>query len=183
MAVRRSKEWHKARYKYNGTVESALWVSGQILRREMQAVLSQDGTGRFYARTKAARRFSDNPFTREISGAALSAAVLFEAARVAGTGKVARSLRKMGIHQASAPGMPPAKYNGRLVKSVRVDGKNIKAGRVRVGPMAPHAKLLEFGRKNAAPRPFMRVSLMRAVPLIRRALHRGFGKIRMGKAA
>lgn len=65
--------------------------------------------------------------------------------------------RSIGLHQASAPGEPPANMLGILANSFKVNvtqtGTLITAS---ITNTAPYAKFLEFGTRKMAARPFMR---------------------------
>lgn len=56
-------------------------------------------------------------------------------------------------HTASAPGSPPARFTGNLLKSMK--GRASRRGyALVVSAVAPHAHLLELGTVRAAARPF-----------------------------
>lgn len=61
--------------------------------------------------------------------------------------------------QASAPYEPPAVQSGRLYGSFEITTPQPMVKVIRA--TAPHAHLLEFGSKRAAPRPFLRPSLVK----------------------
>jgi HK97 gp10 family phage protein len=67
-----------------------------------------------------------------------------------------RTYQRRGVvHQASAPGEPPASDTGRLVNSISaVYDTNAISGKVVVG--AKHGLYLEFGTQTIEPRPFLR---------------------------
>lgn len=75
-----------------------------------------------------------------------------------GYGRWYRSRRPgMGDHRASRPGDPPAADTGFLRDSIAtVDMTRGDEPRVRTGSGADYAPFLEFGRRDMAPRPFMR---------------------------
>lgn len=80
--------------------------------------------------------------------------------------KTARSLIRSGgskalrmerkLRRSSLPGEPPMRQSGRLERSIfGTVIERFTAALVAGGFMAPYIRLLEFGRKNARPRPFM----------------------------
>lgn len=75
------------------------------------------------------------------------------------TPKTGRTYSRRGVvHQASAPGEPPASDTGRLAGMIQTvfDGEEI-SGQVRVG--AKYASALEFGTERMEPRPFARPAI------------------------
>lgn len=76
-------------------------------------------------------------------------------------------------YTASAPGQPPAQATGQLRQliktSVKSEGKKIIGA---VGTDAKHGKPLEYGTKNMAPRPWLRVSFEKALPQVKSILSR-----------
>lgn len=109
------------------------------LQTEMKVMLSRRGTGRVYHRTVGGRRGGVS---------------------TAGT-----------FRQASAPGEPPAVDTGALRRSIQIDRRQINALRVRVGTdkkVDAHAlgRLLEYGTRYMAPRPWARPSRRLAKPKI-----------------
>lgn len=87
-------------------------------------------------------------------------AVKDEAVQLINTGpKTGRVYRRNGVaHQASAPGQPPAADTGDLAGKIgtAVDSDKM-TGTVEF--YSAHAKHLEYGTRNMAPRPFARVAL------------------------
>lgn len=76
------------------------------------------------------------------------------------TPKTGRIYRRRGrLHQASAPGEPPATDTGRLVQSGRTsyDQQNLTG---MVTWSTSYAAYLEFGTENMEPRPYARPALM-----------------------
>jgi HK97 gp10 family phage protein len=69
-----------------------------------------------------------------------------------GTGRIYRR-GTTAIHQASAPGEPPAVDTGNLRNSV---GSEVLGNVVRVGAAADYAAGLEFGTDRVAARPWLR---------------------------
>lgn len=76
-------------------------------------------------------------------------------------------------YTASAPGQPPAQASGELRQSiktsVRGEGKKLIG---LVGSDSKHAAPLEFGTRNMAARPWLRVSFEKALPKIKSILSR-----------
>jgi hypothetical protein len=108
--------------------------------------------------------------------AALRAAIVLEGVikkmlNHPGTGRIYRSAahrlgsRRKIMHQASAPGEPPAPDLGDLKRSI---GHEVVNGKLRVGTGLKRAAALEFGyiysnpHRVLKPRPFMRPSLAEA---------------------
>ena len=60
--------------------------------------------------------------------------------------------RIYGRHIASAPGQPPARYTGNLLRSIK--GRASRRGyALVVAAIAPHAAMLEMGTRRMDPRP------------------------------
>lgn len=95
--------------------------------------------------------------------------------------------RKSGrMHQASAPGEPPAPDTRLLKKSARISKRETHpwGARIRIevgGPKAPYAVPLEFGvrSRNLAPRPYMRPTVILAAPRMRLAMAQSGAGIRI----
>jgi hypothetical protein len=85
----------------------------------------------------------------------------------AGSGRWYPSRTGQGMHQASAPGEPPAPDTRKLLKSAHIEHPGPEVVRVMVDGKA--AAVLEHGSRNRKlkPRPFMRPSLKKATPLMR----------------
>jgi HK97 gp10 family phage protein len=86
------------------------------------------------------------------------------------TGRIYRSRgNKKKLHQASAPGQPPAADTGELHTGITHAEAPAPQGviRVEVGANAPYATALELGTSKMAPRPFMAPSLAENEALIR----------------
>lgn len=87
-----------------------------------------------------------------------------EASRV-GRGRVYQ--RRGRLHQASAPGDPPARLTGALMESIQVVNFDEQQLVAQVGPSPrtkafedrPYPHFLEFGTRFMSPRPFMRPAL------------------------
>lgn len=73
------------------------------------------------------------------------------------------------IYQASAPGEAPAVRTGRLINSLRIRKSN-GGLKIRISAEVGHAKFLEHGTKNMAPRPFMKPVVDEFTPIIDDAL-------------
>lgn len=85
----------------------------------------------------------------------------------AGTGRIYK--RGSVVHQASSAGEYPATDLGGLKDGINIDFG--KAGlSAFISSEAPYSTDLEFGTKNMAARPFMKPSLEKARPLIRKLL-------------
>lgn len=74
------------------------------------------------------------------------------------------------VHQASAPGQPPAVDTGALRASVMVD--KVTAEEAVIAPHMEYAEHLEFGTVNMEPRPFLRPALDESVDEIYAAFER-----------
>lgn len=74
--------------------------------------------------------------------------------QVSGGGGSGRTYRRRGSdYTASAPGQPPGRLSGGLMRSMR--GRPSRRGYAAVvSALAPHAHLLELGWRHAAPRPY-----------------------------
>lgn len=122
----------------------ALSAGAMELVRDVKLELSRPGTGRLYPRAPHAGH-------RDHRGRYL--------ARGAGT-----------MHQASAPGEPPAVDTGQLRNSIEAERVQSDTGRIawRVGTNDERAPSLEFGTLGTgghiAPRPFLRVAIARWRP-------------------
>lgn len=102
-----------------------------VLVNKVQEFLSHPGTGRLYKSRGVKSRLGRK-----------------------GTKKRAKQL-----HQASAPGEPPAPDIGELRRSV---GTHVEGGVRRVGSPLPQAPALEFGTQRIAARPAWRPALQAA---------------------
>lgn len=74
------------------------------------------------------------------------------------------------IHQASAPGEPPAVDTGKLKNSIR--SEQIAVTKAIVSASAEYAAYLEFGTRRMAARPYMRPAVEAVTPMFFSALHR-----------
>jgi phage gpG-like protein len=74
-------------------------------------------------------------------------------------------------YTASDPGEAPAVLTGRLRQSIKgtvdIEGKTIVG---RVGTDVPYGPMLEYGTRNMAARPWLRLSFEKSEPEIREAL-------------
>jgi len=123
-------------------------------------VLSQHGTGRFYARSKATRAVSSGFPTFELSRQQVKAIVRAEVRRsraARGSASRRRNLQTLGVHQASAPGKPPAVDTGTLQRSWQVGlpkmfGTATRLG-LRLGTRVKYARWLQYGTRRMRARP------------------------------
>ena len=95
----------------------------------------------------------DRRFVRSAMGRAsrAMAAKLREQVRGSGSGRLYRRGRR--VYTASAPGQPPARYTGNLMRSMK--GRPSRRGyALVVSALAPHSALLELGSRNVEPRPY-----------------------------
>lgn len=90
-----------------------------------------------------------------------------------GTGRIYKIGTK--IHQASAPGRPPAIMYGDLHGSIGhdVEKKSLVTNLI-VGSWSDHAIPMEFGTKNVAPRPWLGVTLRENQNFIEKFLQTGW---------
>lgn len=130
--------------------------------KELKKNLSQKGSGRFYRSTR----------TVWSKGSSRSG------------GMIGRVRSKM--HQASAPGEPPAPDTRRLKKSARISKRETHpwGARIRIevgGKKAPYAVPLEFGSRSRglAPRPYMRPTVIIAAPRMTLAMAQSGAGIRI----
>jgi phage gpG-like protein len=76
-----------------------------------------------------------------------------------GSGRIYSTGRSGGIHQASAPGEPPAVWSGELRRTVFFDKTKEEAEYlVKVGSPSPYAARLEFGDSHIAKRPWLGIT-------------------------
>jgi hypothetical protein len=77
-----------------------------------------------------------------------------------GTGRIYKTGRSGGTHQASAPGEPPAARTGDLRRRTAYkSGVDHKEFFVKVGNPLPYGPMLEFGTRKMAKRPWLGVTL------------------------
>lgn len=119
-----------------------------IFLKELKKNLSQKGSGRWYRSRRT---------TTWIGRSARSGGMV---------GRV-----RSAMHQASAPGEPPAPDTRQLKKSARISKRETHpwGARIRIevgGPKAPYAPAQEFGVREhgLAPRPYMRPTVIIAQP-------------------
>lgn len=86
------------------------------------------------------------------------------------TGRIYVRNNPRRVHQASAPGQAPANDTGRLVASIEADVDPQQFNLV-LSASAPHARPLELGTKDMAPRPFLRKTLWEFRQRVINALH------------
>lgn len=90
------------------------------------------------------------------------------------TGRLYR--RRSVVHQASAPGEPPASDTGRLAKSGRVEfDHNELQGKVIFS--TEYAEGLEFGTERVDPRPFLRPSLSENADAVKADIQKEIGRV------
>lgn len=160
-----------------GRRSGAVDVVGVALKAEIVQRLGRPGTGRYYAKLRAAAGDSAGPLTeteakslqrRKRSVRKLNIERVLTAKRLnAGTMSLSQIKKKSvltGLHRASAPGESPAPDTRALRGSVFIE--RTERG-VRVGVGMAYGAALEFGTTRAGksrnvvilPRPFMRPSL------------------------
>ena len=94
----------------------------------------------------------DRRHVRSAMGRAARAMAARMKQTVGGSGTGAEYRRGSRQHTASQPGRPPARYTGRLLRSMR--GRASRRGyALVVSSVAPHAHLLELGSARMDPRP------------------------------
>lgn len=120
------------------------------LQAELKDKLSQPGSGRFYARTERLRAIAGTHgrLSQEQVFDVLGKEDIRVGKRAAkGLSARHRNLRQLGVHQASAPGEPPAADTGHLRRSIAIDDTNLNSAnpRVRVGTNLQYGAALEYG--------------------------------------
>lgn len=142
-----------------GTLEVLVETQNRLLRK-----VSGRGRGRLYAVTNTglenmARVGALSPFAATrigMAGTAANRRALMRRPR----GGVTRTLRDAGVHQASAPGDPPALDTGNLRKTIQLarPQRITRANYVgwRIGIAAIYARALEYGYRRLLPRPYVR---------------------------
>jgi hypothetical protein len=89
------------------------------------------------------------------------------------TGRVYRKPYSKVTYRASAPGEPPARPTGDLVRSIRTEvKKTLKGFFAVIGSNLKKAPALEFGTPTIAPRPFIKPSITENLGKIKRILGR-----------
>jgi len=141
-----------------GTLEALVETQNRLLK-----MVSKRGKGRFYAVTQTgeenmARVGGLNQFAATrlgMAGTAANRRALLRRPR----GGAVRNLRDAGVHQASAPGDPPAPDTGNLRKTIQLARpQRIRKGKAigwRIGIAAVYARALEFGYGRLLPRPYV----------------------------
>lgn len=74
------------------------------------------------------------------------------------SGRIYRKYNPRRLHQASAPGQPPANDTGTLVRSIVMDVDETEL-EVTISAGTFYAKMLEYGTRLMAARPFMRPAI------------------------
>lgn len=87
------------------------------------------------------------------------------------TGRIVKRYHPERIHQASAPGEPPANDRGVLANSIEVDVDPTQFN-LTLSASAPYARELEYGTRHILPRPFLRPALIRWRKRIIEAIHK-----------
>lgn len=136
---------------------------------ELRKVLSRPGTGRYYARNARTRKIAGKRRFGELSYWDVKEINRRDAQRIRASLKSGRnikvkSLRDLGVHQASAPGHPPAVDSGRLRQSWQTGPWNRKSRivgsnpGVRLGTTVKYARALEYGYGKLKARPSIKVA-------------------------
>jgi hypothetical protein len=141
-----------------GTLEALVETQNRLLK-----MVSKRGKGRFYAisptgQSNMARVGGLSQFASTrigMAGTAANRRALLKRPR----GGAVRNLRDAGVHQASAPGDPPAPDTGNLRKTIQLaKPQRISKGNAigwRIGIAAVYARALEYGYRRLAPRPYV----------------------------
>lgn len=159
-------KWKTVKQRLEQRVRETVKAAGVYLQTELRKTLNQRGHGRFYARHKRTKRMAAGPWN-EMRFEQVQSLIDKEHKRVAnalGRGKTTkvRSLRSLGVHQASAPGEPPAPMTGHLMR-VQLDPSRLNQAMptVRVGTNLKYGAYLEHGTRRIAKRPWLRVTVQR----------------------
>jgi len=177
-----------------GVVEGVNDVSIE-LGKTVREMLSRPGGGRVYFRggkpkaavvrdlAKAGIRARFGPGFAYVSRSQATALLRSRRSR----GLKNQSLRKLGMHKASAPGEPPAADTGNLRRSWQTGFGNPNRTKgdskfiLRVGSSVEYARRLEFGDGTVAPRPYIRPSIAivrpKAKPMIVAAIAAEIAKL------
>lgn len=191
MGVSQNKRWNQVRNTLQRNARNAVARSAAIVVAVGKAELSKQGTGRFYARSKATKAIARqdtfelserqvtkilerenrriaNVLLRRTDRARIGNAAFFTGRKTTGGNIRMRPLRALGVHRASAPGHPPAPDSGLLMKSWQADLSRLNEPnpRARVGTNLNYAKKLEYGGRHLAARPFARPTAKKARPKI-----------------
>lgn len=75
------------------------------------------------------------------------------------SGRIYKKYQPKRIHQASAPGEPPATDLGHLAANIIVDRAELGESRITIASLAKYSAALEFGTSKIKPRPFMRAAI------------------------
>jgi hypothetical protein len=142
-----------------GTLEALVETQNRLLK-----MVSKRGKGRFYAisptgQANMARVGGLSQFAATrigMAGTAANRRALLKRPR----GGAARNLRDAGVHQASAPGDPPAPDTGNLRKTIQLaKPQRTRVGNAfgwQIGIAAVYARALEYGYKRILPRPYVK---------------------------
>jgi hypothetical protein len=118
----------------------------------------------------------DIPTTMDVIGHYL-VAKLRETLNQQGHGRIYRTGRSGGTHQASAPGEPPAPWTGDLRNTTFFEtGYEQQEFFTKVGSPMPYAARLEFGDSHIAKRPWLGVTLRNERKAIEKFLQSGIFK-------
>lgn len=95
------------------------------------------------------------------------------------TGRIYIKYNPFRIHQASAPGEPPANDLGFLAANIHPQPTKKEGGALvkRINSAADYSAPLEFGTDRIAPRPFMRPSLLEKKSEIEQAIAEEIAKV------
>lgn len=143
MATKVTLNWHKP--DFDGEARKKMSEAVNEVRNTTIDVLSQPGTGRTYTH----HFFTD------------------------AQGRLRRGKERWKPHTASAPGKPPARDTSELVQSIKytIEGKG-KTIIGKVGTDTIQGKMMEFGTRRVAPRPWLRKSFEKAEGKVRTILGR-----------
>lgn len=148
----------------------ALGEAAIILQTTMHSELMHPGSGRFYLKSKAAIKgikklggiAQETPHFVEATREGVEAYMAKKNNARKKKGKNPLNLREAGIHQASAPGEPPAPDTG-LLSKVQIDRSDLEADPLRpvisVGTDHDYGFWLEFGTRKILPRPWAAPSM------------------------
>lgn len=125
-------------------VARRLALRGEVLQKAAELALEEAGT---IVQAEAQRLVMDPPKT----------------------GRFYEKYDPRRTHQASAPGEAPATDTGNLAAGIILDATDAAQGRVRVASTAPYSKVLEFGGRKVAARPFLRRALISKKKAIQQA--------------
>jgi len=161
----------------DGLEAIAIGLQGDVIQ-----MASKPGRGRYYARDAKAKKRGN--FIGELSES--QAKQLFAEAQ--NRKRPAKSLRQAGVHQASAPGDPPAIDSGNYKDSIQTDISRSEASpqEVRVGTKLmvggkSLGRILEYGGRKIAARPHWQPVLLTGGPkALKRFEYAAKRRIRLG---